>query len=124
MKQVFLVFLGSGLGGSVRYLADIGISQFYKKDFPLPILLINILASMLVGMFLAMAQEKQILSANAQWLLITGFCGGMSTFSTFSAQTLKLIETGQWFFAMLNIFLSVTVCIAFCYLGHWIVRYA
>ncbi|MCX7743692.1 MAG: fluoride efflux transporter CrcB [Flavobacteriales bacterium] len=124
MKQVLLVFLGSGLGGSVRYLADIGISQFYKSDFPLPILVINIFASTLVGMFLAMAHEKQILSANAQWLLITGFCGGMSTFSTFSAQTLKLIETGQWVYALLNIFFSVTLCISFCFLGHWIVRYA
>ncbi len=124
MKQLLLVFLGSGMGGSIRYLADIGISYFYKKDFPLPILLINVSASFFVGLLLAMAQEKKILSANAQWLLITGFCGGMSTFSTFSAQTLKLLETGQLVLAFLNILLSVSICIAFSYLGHLIVRYA
>jgi len=124
MKQILLVFIGSGAGGSVRYLADVAISRIYKNDFPLPILIINAMASMLVGILITMAQEKQILSPNAQWLLITGFCGGMSTFSTFSAQTLKLIETGQYISGVLNILLSVTVCIAFCFLGNWIIRYA
>ncbi len=123
MKQILLVFIGSGAGGSVRYLADVAISQIYKKDFPLPILIINAVASLLVGILITMAHEKQILSPNAQWLFITGFCGGMSTFSTFSAQTLKLFETGQFFFALLNILLSVIVCIGFCLLGSSIVRY-
>lgn len=124
MKEILLVFIGSGAGGSIRYLADVAISQIYKKDFPLPILIINALASLLVGMLITLAQEKQILSSSAQWLMITGFCGGMSTFSTFSAQTLKLMESGQLISASLNVLLSVTICIAFCFLGNCIIRYA
>lgn len=122
MKQILLVFIGSGAGGSVRYLANVAISHIYKKDFPLSILIINALASLLVGLLISLAQEREVLSANAQWLLITGFCGGMSTFSTFSVQTLKLIETGQYIYGVLNVVLSVIICVAFCFLGNLIIR--
>lgn len=104
--NTLLVFLGGGLGCVTRF----GIGNLFGKwfpNFPVATLISNLLACFLLALVAYGVSSK----SNSDWmtyLIIIGFCGGFSTFSTFSNDNLKLIETGNWMYAIANIILSVS----------------
>lgn len=108
--NVLLVFLGGGLGSLVRYGISLIISRL-EINFPLATLLSNVLACFIIGSLTASATKGNLTDAQ-RLLFATGFCGGFSTFSTFSNETLQLAQNGQLFTAFLNILLSLTLCMA------------
>ena len=93
--------------------------KFPKQHFPLASLFSNLLASLLMGVFLVGMMKMKPSNAEAfQAFFIIGICGGFSTFSTFAKENLELMERGQWVIAILNILISVTCCIGMVYLGR------
>ncbi len=117
LKEIILVFIGGGSGSLVRYSLSKLISSIYPSPFPLATLAINILASLILGLFLGLT-FKAANNSNLKLLIAVGFCGGFSTFSTFSNETLQLFRTGQSQLALLNIVLSLIFCIGATYLGY------
>jgi fluoride exporter len=110
-----IVFVGGGLGSLVRY----GISLVFKNNtwtFPVSTLISNVLASFIIGILTGMAL-KGTLSDEQKLLFATGFCGGFSTFSTFSNETLHLLQQGQVFLAVFNTALSIILCLLATFLG-------
>ena len=108
MKELFLVFLGSGLGGSLRY----GISVLIKEPapagkFPLATFLSNVMACLISAWVLDRLLPSTLNQTSLRLLLITGFCGGFSTFSAMSLETANLLKAGQWLWAGLYILLSL-----------------
>ena len=97
MKSFLLVFLGGGLGSSLRYLVTIVMNQ-YSKVLPFGTFTVNILGCLLIGMILGYAQKENTLTSNQILLLATGFCGGFTTFSAFANENLELIKNGEIFF--------------------------
>ncbi|MDZ7877499.1 MAG: fluoride efflux transporter CrcB [Saprospiraceae bacterium] len=110
-----LVFLGGGLGSLVRYGISLLISRF-EINFPLATFFSNVAACFLIGVLTA-ATAKGNLSDVHRLLLATGFCGGFSTFSTFSNETLQLAQNGQIFGAFSNVLLSFVFCLAATFVG-------
>ncbi len=108
--NTFLVFLGGGFGSLVRYGISLTISNLAFK-FPLATLISNVVACFLIGALTASVTKGNLTDAQ-RLLLATGFCGGFSTFSTFSNETLQLAQNGQLFTAFCNILLSLTLCLA------------
>jgi CrcB protein len=101
------VFLGGGLGSMVRF----GIARLMHSkdwDFPLATLLANIISCIILG-FLMSSLTKT--SATVRIFLMVGFCGGFSTFSTFTAETYQLIGAGNYLYAVLNICGSMIACL-------------
>lgn len=95
MSTVLVVALGSGLGGALRYLAGLFL-QRPGLNFPVATLAINILGSFALGLVLRIGLDPTAMSASTRAFLTAGVCGGFTTFSTFSVESLALLEQGSW----------------------------
>jgi fluoride exporter len=110
-----LVFMGGGLGSIVRYGIVLGL-QYWRPLFPWATLLANVLACFVLG-YLAGLQTGGSLTDNNRLLFATGFCGGFSTFSTFTAENWHLWQTGQQSAAFFNMAANLILCFLFFFLG-------
>ncbi|AEC51008.1 camphor resistance protein CrcB [Pyrococcus sp. NA2] len=115
VKTTLILILGGGLGALARYYIS-GIFPVYR-DFPLGTLLVNSLASFLLGYLYGLLFSGLDVSSEWRLFLGTGFCGGLSTFSTFSYETFSLIREGELSIAMMNILANVLVTLTLVYLG-------
>jgi fluoride exporter len=111
MNQLLLIFIGGGLGSLSRFSLSKFIQENIDKTFPFGTLSVNILASIILGIFVGMVEIKSLASPNYKALIAIGFCGGFSTFSTFSNDTLQLIQNNRILEALTNILLNVILCI-------------
>jgi fluoride exporter len=123
MNQVFLIFLGGGLGSLARYYLNRLLAGGYFETFPIGTLSVNILASLILGLFLGLVDIRHVTNDGVKLLVAVGFCGGFSTFSTFSAETLFLLKSGEGLLAFLNVFVSVICCLAATFTGLVLARY-
>lgn len=99
MKALLMVFLGGGLGSTLRYLISkyLNISS-YSNSFAIPLgtFTVNILGSLLLGLILGLAHKYDSFSSNALLFLATGFCGGFTTFSAFAFENQELLKSGDY----------------------------
>lgn len=114
MFNLLLIFLGGGLGSICRYA--IGQNLTTESSFPVATLVVNILACLVLGVLLGF-QLKANLQQNHSLLLMTGFCGGFSTFSSFSGESLKLFQNNQASIALLYIGASIILGLLAVYIG-------
>ena len=113
-----LIFLGAGLGGISRYWVSHGIHLFLGRHFPFGTLVVNATGSFLMGMLFTIIFERfGDIGPQLRALLLIGFLGGYTTFSSFSLETLNLLENGAWWDALLNIMLNVFLCVGLSCLG-------
>lgn len=114
-----LAFLFVALGGAAGSVARAAIALLLPSRFPWATLLVNAAGSFLIGWLMARIGPLDPEPA-ARWraVLVTGFCGGFTTFSTFSWQTLEHALKGEWGQAVANVLLSVTVCLVAVWLGY------
>jgi fluoride exporter len=117
MNLVWYVAIGSAVGGASRFALTAFIQQRAVSSFPIGTLVVNITGSLLLGFVLRYALGSPAVSAEMRALLTTGFCGGYTTFSTFSYEAIKLVEDGDYRRASGYIALSVVLALAGTFLG-------
>lgn len=116
----FVVMIGGALGTFAR----MGLSSFlaarYGESFPAGTLVVNITGCFLIGIFAGLTNPQNGLLVSPLWraFVMIGICGGYTTFSSFSLQTLNLFNDGEYFYATMNIALSVVLCMLFVWLGQ------
>ena len=120
MKAAFLVFLGGGIGSMFRYSISKWIGTLHTHYFPFGTLIVNILACLALGVILGLADARQLMSPSAKIFWAVGFCGGFSTFSTFSGETLSLIQSGFTGSSIVYISSSLLLCIMATLLGLYL----
>jgi CrcB protein len=120
--MVWFIALGSALGGVSRFLLGTFIQQKAGAAFPLGTLLINISGSFLLGFLLRYALATSAISPELRGLLTTGLCGGYTTFSTFTYESLALLEEGELLRAALYVTVSVFVALLGVYFGTVLAR--
>jgi CrcB protein len=115
------VAIGGALGSVARYGLGLAIGRLTGPDFPWPTVFINIVGSFLIGLFVTVTADKGRLPLSPEMrnFLIVGLCGGFTTFSSFSLQTLDLLRVGRPGWALANVGLSVAICLGAVAAGFW-----
>jgi CrcB protein len=115
-----LVAVGGALGSVLRFWVNGLLLAKTGGSFPWGILVINVTGSFLIGIFFAFSDPdgRMLISPNWRTFLMIGICGGYTTFSSFSLETLKQLQDRQWLYAGGNIILSVVLCLIAVWLGY------
>jgi CrcB protein len=110
MVSRFLIIGAGGFAGAVtRYAVALWIGQRWGRSFPLGTFVINVSGSLLIGLLMPLLTERFVVNPHWRLLLVVGFLGAYTTFSTFEYETGALLKDGEWVFAGLNIILSIVV---------------
>jgi fluoride exporter len=120
--NILIIGIGGFVGAVSRYGLALWIGQRWGRSFPLGTFVINVSGSFLIGLLMTLMVER--FTANPQWrlLLVVGFLGAYTTFSTFEYETGALLKDGEWAFAMLNVILSVVAGFIALKLGEAIAK--
>ncbi|MGW6446834.1 fluoride efflux transporter CrcB [Lentzea sp. NPDC055074] len=110
---VLVVFLGAALGAPARYLTDRFVQSRHSSDFPFGTLVVNVVGCLLIGF---------VVGTSWMPLLGVGFCGGLTTYSTFSYETVKLLEAEKYRSALLNVVVSVVLGVGAAAIGLVLAR--
>ena len=111
MKLYLIVAFGSGIGGMLRYYISDFIQEYSFSLFPYGTLTVNVVGSFILGLILFYLDSLKLISSEMRLFLTIGLCGGLTTFSTFSYETVKLIQDSEYLLAGTNILLNVFVTI-------------
>ncbi|MBP6519446.1 fluoride efflux transporter CrcB [Shewanella sp.] len=120
MTNILLVAFGGSIGAVLRYLISIFMIQVFGSSFPFGTLLVNVIGSFFMGVIYALGQMSHI-SPELKALIGIGLLGALTTFSTFSNETLLLMQEGDWLKAILNVVLNLSLCLFMVYLGQQLV---
>ena len=118
LKQIILVGLGGAVGSILRFLTGEITSRYYGMVFPLATFVINIVGCFCIGLFVGLIP----VNSNLRFLLIAGFCGGFTTFSTFARETVDIMATDQMFMALLYVLASCIVGVLAVWLGMYVAK--
>lgn len=121
MSLYIWIALGSALGGVARFALSGIVAEHLGASFPWGTLLINILGSFAIGFFFTLTAPdgRWVVGSQGRQFFMTGVCGGFTTFSAFSLQTLILAREGAWMKAGCNVAGSVVLCLLAVWLGHF-----
>ncbi len=122
MKEILIVGIGGGIGSIVRLLSQRGIQRMVEISFPLGTFFINIIGSFIIGVVYALSERGNFLTPEIRLFLTVGFCGGFTTFSTFSYDNFNMISEKLWQSLLLNVGGSLFFGILAVYLGVAAVR--
>lgn len=117
LPNILAVALGGAIGAVARYLISQTIQEPTPSAFPFGTLTVNLVGCLLIGILYGIANRNMLIDTHLKLLLITGFCGGFTTFSAFSHETIRLLQQGQLPYVMLYIGLSVMVGAILVFIG-------
>ncbi len=122
IRSILLVGLGSAIGSILRYLSAMLVNKYWNQAFPLATFIINMLGCLLIGVLIAFIEKQPGVSDNFRLLMVTGFCGGYTTYSAFAYENTSLMSSGQTLIAFAYIAASVLVGMLFVWVGMYLGR--
>ncbi len=122
LKQLIAIACGGAVGAVLRYLLSTASYSLFGRGFPYGTLLVNLLGCFLMGCLSVLLIERVLLSVELRAAILIGVLGSLTTFSTFSLETLTLYHQGQYIKVFLNIGLSILLCLMATHLGMVLAR--
>jgi fluoride exporter len=113
MKYLLFIALGGASGAVSRYLLANWVHQFWEGKLPVGTLMVNIVGSAAIGVVYVLVVEKEVFHPDWRGVLMVGFLGAFTTFSTFSLETISLMESGHWLHAVAYMLVSTILCVLF-----------
>lgn len=117
MLNLIAIFLGGGIGAISRFLITLNLTKIYNVNLPIATFLVNIIGSFAIGFLYILFMGKTDLTPALKFALTVGFCGGLTTFSTFSLELFEMISHQQFMQAAIYALLSVLVCLVMTGIG-------
>ncbi len=109
MKAILIIGLGGGIGSVLRYLAQLGVNKMVTVAFPVGTFLVNITGCFAIGLLYGISNRYADLTSEWRLFLVTGLCGGYTTFSSFSYESISLFRQGNYTYFILYTVLSVVI---------------
>lgn len=122
MLKYLIVFIGAGFGGGFRYWLSSSVQKYFPPYFPFGTLSVNLIGSFILGLMIFGLDERNLISPSVKLFIGIGFCGGFTTFSTFSFETFNLIRDTEFLLAGLNILANVLLTFLGVYIAYLITR--
>ncbi|MEX2591233.1 MAG: fluoride efflux transporter CrcB [Anditalea sp.] len=122
IKTIILVGLGGGLGSIFRYLTAVFVNKHFSFIYPLATFMVNFIGCFLIGLLLGLFERQYWTTPDLKFLLVVGFCGGYTTFSTFAFENLSLFQSNHTLVAFAYIALSVLTGLFATWLGLYVVK--
>ena len=125
MLNYILIAVGSAVGGVARYWISGLVANRFGQTFPWGTIIVNVTGCFVIGLFASLTgtEGRLLVPASLRTFFMIGICGGYTTFSSFSLQTLNLANDGEWFYALGNVLLSVLLCLLGVWLGFLLGNY-
>jgi CrcB protein len=121
-KAMFIAGCGGFLGTCLRFFAGKISGLLFATPFPYGTLTVNLVGCLLIGIFSALAEKSQLLSSSMTLFLVTGFCGGLTTFSSFSNDSFLLLQQRQWIYVAAYLCSTLFVGLLFVWVGRLLVK--
>ncbi|EYE88841.1 camphor resistance protein CrcB [Fervidicella metallireducens AeB] len=119
MQKILYVGIGGFIGASLRYLISLSASKLFGTQMPCGTLIVNILGGLLIGFIMEISLSTDLISSNLRLFLTTGIMGGLTTFSTFSYETITFFNDGRFFLGTVNICLNLFLSLSAVILGKF-----
>ena len=122
IKMILYIALGGAIGSVLRYLTSMLVSKYWSSNFPFATFLTNVLGCFIIGLVFGFLTKHNLQNSNLKWFLITGFCGGYTTFSAFGFENITLFQSNNSLVAFGYIGLSIFVGLLSVWLGLFIAK--
>ena len=117
MERFILICLGGAIGTGLRYLTSGLAARWLGADFPYGTLIVNVVGSFLIGLIQQIGTESLLIPDTTRLFLTVGIMGGLTTYSSFSYETVRLAQIGAWGQAWINVLVTTALCLSVCFLG-------